>query len=129
MTLFQTAPDGLQPAPQDARTLAAGQQITTHEVELALVEDKDNLMTALVTGLGLRSTFGHNWDALYDVLTDPAELPEKSAILLRHHEQFRQRHTRLCQQLEGVLLDAQAGNREQGRQLWLLTEPRDPEQD
>ncbi|WP_291423781.1 barstar family protein [Deinococcus sp.] len=122
MTLFHTAPDGLQPAPHDARALAAGQQITTHEVQLAQVEDKGSLMTALVAGLGLRPTFGHNWDALYDVLTDPAEFPDKSAILLRHHEPFRQRHPRLCEQLEGVLLDAQAENREQGRQLWLLTD-------
>ncbi|UTA50032.1 barstar family protein [Deinococcus radiodurans] len=51
--------------------LAAGHQVSVREVVLTGVRDKEALMLAFLSGLGLTHSFGRNWDALYDVLTDP----------------------------------------------------------
>ena len=79
-------------------------------------------MLAFLSGLGLTQSFGRNWDALYDVLTDPEERPARLALVLCSYEQFRQRNRKLTPELEGVLLDAQREAAGAGRQLWLLSE-------
>lgn len=123
--VFSAAPDGLQPAPPDLRILAAGHQIGVREVGFSAVHDKDTLMLAFLSGLGLTEHFGRNWDALYDVLTDPQAMPARLALVLCDFGRFRPRHPHLGAQLEAVLLDAQRTLAAQGRDLWLLVEARD----
>ncbi|MPY65615.1 barstar family protein [Deinococcus sp. SDU3-2] len=122
INVFQESPQGIQTAPHDPRILAAGHQVALREVNFSEVRDKDSLMLAFLRGLALTESFGRNWDALYDVLTDPEARPERFAILLTDYAAFRTRQRQLGPYLEGVLLDAQAEVARQGRSLWLLAE-------
>lgn len=123
--VFDEAPSGLQTAPHDPRLLAAGHQVAVREIDFGNVHDKESLMMAFLRGLGLSQSFGRNWDALFDVLSDPELRPTKSALLLCNYAPFRRRHPRLSAELERVMLDAQASARESGRRLWLLQEEAD----
>lgn len=125
MQVFNEPPNGIQPAPHEPRMIAAGYQISIREINFAGVHDKDTLMMAFLSGLALTDNFGRNWDALYDVLTDPETRPAKLALLLCDYAHFRRKHATLSAELESVLLDAQANAAENERQLWLLTEERD----
>ncbi len=122
MQVFDQAPEGIQKAPHEPRILAAGYQVALREVGFSDVHDKESLMLAMLRGLALTDSFGHNWDALYDVLTDPGARQTKLGLLLRDFEYFCQRHPQLSAELERVMLDAQRDAAEHGRQLWLLTE-------
>ncbi|MBZ9713713.1 barstar family protein [Deinococcus multiflagellatus] len=123
--VFNEPPQGLQVAPHEPRILAAGHQIGVREIKFGEVHDKDGLMLALGAGLALPGAFGRNWDALYDVLTDPDRTPPRLALLLCDYADFRRRHPHLSQELEATLLDAQRSAAEQGRDLWLLLEEPD----
>lgn len=123
--VFDEAPNGLQPAPHDPRMLAAGHQVAVREVDFGSVHDKESLMMAFLRGLALSQTFGRNWDALFDVLTDPELRPAKSAVLLCGYTRFRRKHPHLSADLERVMLEAQASAAEAGRSLWLLPEEAD----
>lgn len=125
INVFASAPQGIQTAPHDIRMLAAGHQVAVREVDFRAVRDKEGLMLAFLSGLGLTQTFGRNWDALYDVLTDPEQRPARLALVLRDYEHFRQRGRKLIPDLEGVLLGAQREAQERGRALWLLAEETD----
>ena len=127
INVFGAPPEGIQPAPHDPRMIAAGYQVAVREVDLSHVRDKESLMLALLRGLGLSESFGRNWDALYDVLTDPQARPARFALVLCDYAHFRKRHKNLGAELEAVLLDAQRDAARQGRNLWLLTE--EPAQD
>ncbi|ACO46250.1 barstar family protein [Deinococcus deserti] len=123
--IFNGPPAGLQVAPHDVRILAAGHQVAVREVDFSKVHDKDSLMLAFLSGLGLTDRFGHNWDALFDVLTDPASTSRRLALVLYDYARFRNRRNNLSAQLESVLIDAQRAAAEQGRDLWLLMEEAD----
>lgn len=120
--VFDQAPEGIQKAPHEPRMLAAGYQVALREVSFSDVHDKESLMLAMLRGLALTDSFGRNWDALYDVLTDSEARPAKLGLLLRDFEHFCRRHPRLAADLEGVMLDAQRGAAKEGHQLWLLSE-------
>lgn len=123
--VFSEVPQGIQTAPHELRISAAGHQVAVREVDLTHVRDKDSLMMAFLSGLALTQSFGRNWDALYDVLTDPEQVSGRFALVLRDHESFRRRNRHLGAELEGVLLDAQQAAAQQGRLLWLLAEEPD----
>lgn len=125
MNVFREAPQGIQTAPHDPRIVAAGYQVSVREVDLSRVRDKESLMLAFLRGLALTESFGRNWDALYDVLTDPDARPARFALVLCDYEHFRRRHRHLGAELERVLLDAQREAAAQGRSLWLLAEERE----
>ncbi|MEW6422318.1 MAG: barstar family protein [Deinococcota bacterium] len=125
INVFNEPPQGIQPAPHDPRIVAAGYQVAVREVDLSQVRDKESLMLAFLRGLGLTESFGRNWDALYDVLTDPDARPAHFALVLCDYDHFRKRHRHLGAELERVLLDAQAEVARQGRSLWLLAEERE----
>lgn len=127
INVFAAAPEGIQPAPHEVKMLAAGHQVSVREVDLGGVRDKEGLMLAFLSGLGLTQTFGRNWDALYDVLTDAEQRPAHFALVLRDYERFSKRAHKLEEELRGVLLDAQQEAAAQGRKLWLLAE--EPERD
>lgn len=119
---FDDAPDGLQLPPQDLPEQATQARVELRELDFSDVEDKDSLMDVIVKALELGRDFGRNWDALYDVLTDPDEQPAKLALLLSGDGHLKERSPELYEDLEGVLLDAQAEAIDQGRDLWLLSE-------
>jgi RNAse (barnase) inhibitor barstar len=119
--IFDEVPHGIQVAPHDPRVIAAGYQVAVREVNFGGAHDKASVMQAFHAGLGLSQAFGRNWDALYDVLSDPEVWPAKLAVMLCDYEHFRARHARLAGELEDVLLDAQAEAARQQRRLWLLT--------
>lgn len=122
INVFAEAPRGIQTAPHDPRILAAGHQVSVREVNLNAVGDKESLMLAFLRGLALTENFGRNWDALYDVLTDPDARPARFALVLCDYEHFRKHHKHLAAELERVLLDAQRDAAARGRFLWLLAE-------
>ena len=123
--VFAEIPQGIQTAPHELRMAAAGHQVAVREVDLTHVRDKDSLMMAFLSGLALTQSFGRNWDALYDVLTDPQQFSGRLAVVLCDYAHFKKKRAALCSELEGVLLDAQANAAEQGRLLWLLAEEPD----
>ncbi|GGB74011.1 barstar family protein [Deinococcus soli (ex Cha et al. 2016)] len=123
--IFNEPPQGLQTAPHEPRIIAAGYQIAVREIDFGTVHDKDTLMLAFLKGLALRDTFGRNWDALYDVLTDPEQLNPRYALILCDYTHFKKRHPHLARELEQVLLDAQQNASEHNRSLWLLAEEPD----
>ncbi|MBB5233071.1 barstar family protein [Deinococcus budaensis] len=125
INVFQQPPQGIQTAPHEPRILAAGHQVAVREVDLEGVADKEGLMLAFLRGLGLTDHFGRNWDALYDVLTDPDARPVRFALVLRDYGHFQARHKQLGPQLQQVLLGAQAEAAARGRSLWLLAEEPD----
>ncbi|ABF45355.1 Barstar-like nuclease inhibitor [Deinococcus geothermalis DSM 11300] len=122
INVFNEAPQGIQPAPHDPRIVAAGYQVAVREVDFSHVRDKESLMMAFLRGLALTESFGRNWDALYDVLTDPDARPARFALVLCDYEHFRKHHKHLAAELERVLLDAQRDAATRGRFLWLLAE-------
>lgn len=122
MQVFDQAPEGIQKAPHEPRMLAAGYQVALREVDFSEVHDKESLMLSLLRGLALTDNFGRNWDALYDVLTDPDARPARLGLLLCDFRHFCERHPHLSADLERVMLDAQRDAAAQGRQLWLLAE-------
>ncbi|WP_317640161.1 barstar family protein [Deinococcus arenicola] len=122
MQVFDQAPEGIQKAPHEPRMIAAGYQVALREIGFSDVHDKDSLMMAVLRGLALTDSFGRNWDALYDVLTDTQARPAKLGVLLCDFDHFCKRHPRLAAELERVMLDAQRDAGKQGHQLWLLAE-------
>ena len=108
-------PDGFQKAPTDLSHLPTDLQT----LDLSAVDSKPALMKALARSLRLPAHFGHNWDALYDALSDPDERTS-AAIYLMHWGEFQTRQPELAGPLRGVLLDAQEALRGAGVPLWLL---------
>ena len=120
MSIFDDAPDGIQPAPAEPRLVAAGAQVRLREINLAHVRDKDDLMLAFTNDLPLTIGFGRNWDALYDVLSDPEIMPQRLALVLCDYPDFQRHHAKLAAELGRVLLDAQTALAGHGKALWLL---------
>ncbi|WP_161883287.1 barstar family protein [Deinococcus alpinitundrae] len=122
MSVFDDLPQGIQPAPAEPRLVAAGAQVRLREVTLSAVQDKNDLMLAFANDLALSATFGRNWDALYDVLSDPDTAPQRLALVLCDYPDFERRHARLAAELQQVLLDAQKALAGAGKALWLLSD-------
>ena len=77
-------------------------------------------MLAFANDLTLNSSFGRNWDALYDVLSDPEAMPDKLALVLCDYPDFQRHHARLAAELSHVLQEAQNALAASGKALWLL---------
>ena len=122
MSIFDGPPQGIQPAPAEPRLAAAGAQVRLREVTLSAVQDKSDLMLAFANDLALDASFGRNWDALYDVLSDPDVAPPRLALVLCDYPDFERRHARLAAELRQVLLDAQNALAGAGKALWLLSD-------
>ncbi|WP_293910267.1 barstar family protein [Deinococcus sp.] len=120
MNLFERAPDGIQIAPAGVRERAGHAGVELHEIELTSLHNKHGLMNAFASSLELGEDFGHNWDALYDVLADPEVGHSRRALLLTGLENFTERCPELAEELTSVLLDAQVALAEVHQSLWLL---------
>ncbi len=114
-----SAPDGFQSSPTDPQLLAAGVQATFRALDLSAVDGKAELMAQLSRDLSLPRHFGRNWDALYDVLSDPDAM-RGTVVCLKDWEGFVVRQPELAARLEGVLLDAQEALASYDVPLWVL---------
>jgi RNAse (barnase) inhibitor barstar len=64
----------------DANVVLAG--LTLFEVDLLAVQGKGEFLAALAQVLGAPDWFGHNWDALADVLGDLSWSPSPGYVLV-----------------------------------------------
>ena len=114
-----SAPVGLQTAPADPQLTAAGIGASLRQLDLTGVDGKAELMHQLARDLTLPAHFGRNWDALYDVLSDPQAM-NATIICLKGWTDFQARHGELAATLESVLLDAQTALAGAEIPLWVL---------
>jgi RNAse (barnase) inhibitor barstar len=86
MTDFREAPSRV--AGRDAVEIERRNSSAPHLLNGALLTTKKEFLTAIAHTLDFPSYFGHNLDALYDVLTDLSWLPEGRHVLIwtRHNE-------------------------------------------
>jgi RNAse (barnase) inhibitor barstar len=70
-----------------AEVLAAAQAagLTTFRVSLAQAGNKAQMLTAIAQALNFPESFGHNFDALADCLTDMAWQPADGYLVLLEH--------------------------------------------
>ena len=112
-------PEGFQPLPADLNGAVAAAHAELLTLDLGGLDSKAALMRRLKTQLKLPSYFGHNWDALYDALSDP-DTRFSSALQLTGWDDFQREQPGLAEPLRGVLLDAQEALHGSGVSLWLL---------
>ena len=91
------------------------------DVDLARAEDKATLFAALEKGLALPDYFGHNFDALADVLEDRDWLGKPGAVVrLAHAAHYRKTHPNDWRTLEDILSEACAFWRDRHVPFWVL---------
>ena len=90
-------------------------------VDLAKARDKAALIGELDRQLGLPEHFGHNWDALADVLEDRDWLGKHGrAIVLSHTAAWRREHPNEAGTLEDILAEASAFWKERNVPFWVF---------
>jgi Barstar (barnase inhibitor) len=127
VSVFEHLPNGIQSTFSGLRERAEHAGVALHEIDLVGLHSKHGLMDVFAASLDLGEYFGHNWDALYDVLADPqffdnAAGPARRALLLIGLADFEERCPELSEQLRSVLLDAQAALAQAHQSLWLLSD-------
>lgn len=76
-------------------------------INLAKAKDKATLFAELDRALGLPDHFGHNWDALADVLEDRDWLGARGrVVVLAHAAAYRNDHPTDARMLEEILAEA-----------------------
>ena len=91
------------------------------DVDLSHAEDKATLFAALAKGLHLPEYFGHNFDALADVLEDRDWIGNSGcAIRLAHAAHYRKVHPTDWRTLEDILSEACSFWRERHLAFWVL---------
>lgn len=70
--LLNPASSGVYRTPPDVAILrdSAGAAVTWRDIDLDSVRTKHELLNTFAAACGFAATFGHNWDALADVLQD-----------------------------------------------------------
>ena len=90
-------------------------------VDLAKARDKAALIGELDRQLDLPEHFGHNWDALADVLEDRDWLGKHGrAIVLSHAAAWRRDHPNEAGTLEEILSEASAFWKERNVPFWVF---------
>lgn len=90
-------------------------------VDLSKAKDKATLFGELDRALKLPDHFGHNWDALADVLEDRDWLGKRGrTVLLAHAEPFRKDHPRDWGTLEDILAEAAEFWKERHVPFWVF---------
>ena len=70
------------------------------------IADRDDLMEALASALGLPDYFGRNWDALDEVLRDPDVAIEARTVVVSDATSLWREHPRMAGTLVEVWLDS-----------------------
>ena len=90
-------------------------------VDLGRAKDKASLFAELDRALKLPDHFGHNWDALADVLEDRDWLGRKGrVILLAHAGAYRKDHPTDAGMLEEILAEAAGFWHERHVPFWVF---------
>ena len=90
-------------------------------VDLAKAKDKATLFAELDRALALPDHFGHNWDALADVLEDRDWLGKRGrAIVLAHAPGWRKDHPTEWETLEEILTEAVEFWKERNVPFWVF---------
>ncbi|HVE48283.1 MAG TPA: barstar family protein [Casimicrobiaceae bacterium] len=90
-------------------------------VDLAKAHDKASLFGELDRALKLPEHFGHNWDALADVIEDRDWLGKKGrAVVLAHANGWRKEHPNEWSTLEDLLAEAVEFWKERNVAFWVF---------
>ena len=90
-------------------------------VDLGKARDKATLFGEIDRQLKLPEHFGHNWDALADVLEDRDWLGKHGrAVVLAHSEAWRKDHPTEWQTLEEILAEAAEFWKERHVAFWVF---------
>ena len=94
-------------APEPLKAAAAHAGLGYATVDLAKAKDKATLFAELDRALALPDHFGHNWDALADVLEDRDWLGKRGrVVVLAHAAPYRKDHPTDARMLEEILGEA-----------------------
>jgi RNAse (barnase) inhibitor barstar len=90
-------------------------------VDLAKAKDKATLFGELDRALSLPEHFGHNWDALADVLEDRGWLGKQGRVtVLAHSADYRKEHPTDWTTLEEILTEASDFWQERHVPFWVF---------
>jgi RNAse (barnase) inhibitor barstar len=78
-------------------------RVQSVEIDLGAVATEDDLHTLLMQRLEFPHYYGKNWDAFWDVITEPERLPR--TLTLRGWAAFEQRLPESAQHLRELLRD------------------------
>jgi RNAse (barnase) inhibitor barstar len=108
-------------ATEPLKAAAAHAGLKHASVDLAKARDKATLFAELDRALALPGHFGHNWDALADVLEDRDWLGKKGrVIVLSHVAQYRKDHPTDARMLEEILGEASEFWQERHVAFWVF---------
>lgn len=108
-------------AAEPLKTAAAHTHLKFASVDLGKAKDRATLFAELDRALGLPEHFGHNWDALADVLEDHDWLGKSGrVILLAHSAAYRKDHPNDWSTFEDILAEASEFWQERHIPFWVF---------
>jgi hypothetical protein len=116
---------GVQPwtgAAEPLKTAAANAHLKFTTVDLAHAKDRAALFAELDRTLKLPEHFGHNWDALADVLEDRDWLGKTGRVIVLHGSAaYRRDHPTDWTTLEDLFAEASEFWKERHLPFWIFT--------
>jgi hypothetical protein len=111
------------PAPvEPLRAAASTAQLAFSIVDLTHAKDRAALFAALDKSLALPDHFGHNWDALADVLEDRDWLGKHGRVIaITGSAAYRREHPTDWSTLEDILAEAAEFWKERHVAFWVFT--------
>jgi len=103
------------------KSAAAHAKLRHAPVDLSKAKDKATLFAELDRALALPEHFGHNWDALADVLEDRDWLGKQGrVVVLSHAAAYRKDHPTDAKMLEEILGEAAEFWQERHVPFWVF---------
>lgn len=103
------------------KSAAAHAKLRFASVDLARAKDKATLFAEIDRALALPAHFGHNWDALADVLEDRDWLGKQGRVVaLAHVAAYRKDHPTDWGMLEDILSEASEFWQERHIPFWVF---------
>ena len=116
---------GVQPwtgSAEPLKTAAAHAHLKLATVDLAHAKDRTALFAELDRALKLPEHFGHNWDALADVLEDRDWLGKSGRVIVLHGSAaYRREHPTDWTTLEDLFAEASEFWKERHLGFWIFT--------
>ena len=116
---------GVQPwtgSAEPLKTAAAHAHLKLATVDLAHAKDRTALFAELDRALKLPEHFGHNWDALADVLEDRDWLGKSGRVIVLHGSAaYRREHPTDWTTLEDLFAEASEFWKERHLAFWIFT--------
>ena len=109
--------------PRAVQKLAKGAGFAFFHVEGKNIGRKEQLLNHVATALHFPGDFGHNWDALADVLEDRDWLGKRGrVVVLAHVAVYRKDHPTDCRMLEEILGEASEFWQERHVPFWVFVQ-------